>query len=594
MGATSTNEDGQLPHMTTRNGTLKNILVLIAVSYVFLVLGNGLLSLTNPDEVFYVQTAKEMIQRDSWMTPYLFGVPQFEKPIFLYWLLRIGLAASGASAGLAHPASVAASGTSAGLAHPASVAFATRFFPAIFAVIGVIAVYFLARLGFKNERKAFFSAIILMSSGLYIGLARTVYTDMIFSVFILLALASFFWGYVDSRRRGEGLVLFFTFSALAVLTKGPLGFAIPFLVGALFLTIRRELKVLLCRHTVWGLLIFLLIALPWYLFVIQRFGNAFTHEFFYNDHIRRLFEAEHPQNDRWYFYPGSIVVGMFPWSIFVLISFVRLVMRVLRRGLQPIYLLFACWILVTFAIFQPAHSKLVSYIFPVFPVIAIMVGDLVYDWVNAKEPRLRGMVSAVSCITCALVPLGLIVAPGLYREYLPFSPLVNGLIALFTALLIAMLLLIARKKLLQCVYLLGIQLPVLFFVGLPFRDSIDPYLSSKSACQYLLHNNVVGNTVLCSKYFARGVHYFTDRDVAVIDVGGAGFFSPHPIPYLDTEEEVRGFLRNQPVTYCIVDRISLTHLQRMAGSQMKLGVQTKTGNEYVVRVESRAGPDERR
>jgi 4-amino-4-deoxy-L-arabinose transferase len=181
MGPNQTNEDDRPPQVTTKNGTLKNILVLIAVSYVFLVLGNGLLSLTNPDEVFYVQTAKEMIQRDSWMTPYLFGVPQFEKPIFLYWLLRIGLAASGASAGLAHPVPVAASGASARLAHPASVAFATRFFPAIFAVIGVIAVYFLARLGFKNERKAFFSAIILMSSGLYIGLARTVYTDMIFS-----------------------------------------------------------------------------------------------------------------------------------------------------------------------------------------------------------------------------------------------------------------------------------------------------------------------------------------------------------------------------------------------------------------------------
>lgn len=202
--------------MTGRNEVLRNLFILIVVCYVFLFLDNNSLSLTNPDEVFYVQTAKEMLQHHSWMTPYLFGQPQFEKPILLYWLLRIGLAAS----------------------H--SVNFAARFFPAIFAMVGVIATYFLARLGLKDERKAFFSAIVLASSGLYIGLARTVYTDMIFSVFILLALAAFFWGYTNPYKKSVGFVLFYVFSALAVLTKGPLGLGIPFLVVALFLALRRE------------------------------------------------------------------------------------------------------------------------------------------------------------------------------------------------------------------------------------------------------------------------------------------------------------------------------------------------------------------
>jgi len=32
-----------------------------------------------------------MIQHNTWMTPYLFGQPQFEKPIFLYWMLRASI-----------------------------------------------------------------------------------------------------------------------------------------------------------------------------------------------------------------------------------------------------------------------------------------------------------------------------------------------------------------------------------------------------------------------------------------------------------------------------------------------------------------------
>ena len=397
--------DEGLPHMTGRNESLKKTLILLGLSYVFFVLGNGVLSLTNPDEVFYVQTAKEMVQHDSWMTPYLFGVPQFEKPILLYWLLRVGFLASGVS-----PFS-------------AFSAFASRFFPALFAAVGVIAVYFLARIGLKNERKAFLSAVVLLSSGLYIGLARTVYTDMIFSVFILLALTFFFWGYETAQRRGVGFVLFFVFCALAVLTKGPLGFAIPFLVVVVFLAIRKELKIFLCGSSAWGFLLFLAIALPWYVFVIQRFGGAFTHEFFYNDHIRRLFEAEHPGNDTWYFYLGTAVVGMFPWSIFVAVSFVQLVGRMIWRVIwhmilkqvQPIYMFLLCWILVTFAIFQPAHSKLVSYIVPMFPALAIMTGDLVYDWIETKEHRLAYALALISLVTIALIPLGLIIGPRFYH-----------------------------------------------------------------------------------------------------------------------------------------------------------------------------------
>jgi len=277
---------------------LRHILVLLGLAYVFFILGNGILSLTSPDEVFYAQTAKEMARHNSWMTPYLFDAPQFEKPILLYWFLRIGLLI---------------------FSNPY---FGARFFPALFAALGVVAVYFLSLLGFKNEKKAFISALVLMSCGLYIGLARTVFTDMIFSVFILFSLLSFYWGYIRQARKGPGVLLFFIFSGLAVLTKGPLGFLIPFLIVSVFLLIKREAKFLFCKYSLWGIFIFIGISFPWYLLMIKKYGSGFIYEFFYNDHIRRLIEAEHIGNDKWYFYPFSIIGCMFPWSLYTFFALI--------------------------------------------------------------------------------------------------------------------------------------------------------------------------------------------------------------------------------------------------------------------------------
>jgi 4-amino-4-deoxy-L-arabinose transferase-like glycosyltransferase len=67
------------------------ILILSVIAYFLLMWGNGIVSLTHPDEVFYVQSAKEMVSHNSWMTPLIFDQPQFEKPILFFWLLALGI-----------------------------------------------------------------------------------------------------------------------------------------------------------------------------------------------------------------------------------------------------------------------------------------------------------------------------------------------------------------------------------------------------------------------------------------------------------------------------------------------------------------------
>lgn len=481
---------------------VKHILMLIALSYIFFMLGNSLLSLTNPDEVFYVQTAKEMAMHHSWLTPYLFDQPQFEKPIFTYWLLRLGFMVFGITS------------------------FGARFFPALFAIFGVIAVYFLSILGYRDDKKAFMSALILMSSGFYIGMARTVFTDMIFTVFILLALVSFFWGYSCRGRKMPGILLFFVFSGLAVLTKGPLGFLIPILAVVLFLAIRNDLRFLLCGYSLWGVLIFLAVSLPWYIVMVQRYGHAFTHEFFYNDHFRRIMEAEHKRYDTWYFYLFSMIAYMFPWSLFTLAALIYLA-RGLKHEAKAVHIFLACWIGAVFFIFQTAHSKLASYILPLFPALAVITGDFV----------------------CNRMSL--------------------------------------RPKSQKNIYLLALSIFVVLWAILFTHSYIDPYVSSRMPAEYLLRNYKVEGYILCSKPFVRGVRYYTDKPVAVVNIHSSedNFFSPHPIPYLHTGEELIEFLRKQPATYGILKKSSVEEIRQLTEKGFRYTLLKVIGDQYIFKIE---------
>lgn len=354
--------------MEKKQSHVRNIFFLICLSIVFFMLGNDWLSLTNPDEVFYSLSAKEMIQQRTWFVPHIFGQPQFEKPVFTFWLLRLSFCVFGITS------------------------FGARFPPAFFALLGSIVVYYLCQSVYQDSNKSFLCALMLISSALYLGCARFLLTDMIFSVLILMALTAFYIAYDNPQHKKAGILGFFIFAALAVLTKGLLGVALPVLIVFLFLMMQRNLKFIRAKATIYGVGIFLLIALPWYVFMIKAFGGRFIHEFFYNDHIRRILEAEHSRSDRWYFYPLTMMLGMLPWTVFVLGAFVCLINRCFQKNTNAGYHFLLSWILVVFVVFQTAHSKLASYIFPLMPALVIITGDYIGMLLDQKRHNLSPLV----------------------------------------------------------------------------------------------------------------------------------------------------------------------------------------------------------
>ena len=540
---------------------LKRVLTLLAISYVFFFLGNSLLSLTDPDEVFYALTAKEMAANGQWLTPYIFDHPQFEKPIFLYWLLLPAFDQWGITP------------------------FSARFFPALFASLGVLAVYGLGLLGFKNERRAFWSAVVLCSAGLYVGMGKTLFTDTIFSVFILCALLSFYCAFAIDRRKTFGILAFFTFAALATLTKGPLGLLLPALTIVLFLLYRRRLDFLANWWVLAGFGVFLAVALPWYAFMFKTYGHDFTHEFFYNDHLRRLLSAEHKGNDRFYFYPFTMLLGLFPWTLFLAAALFE-VFKKLKTGVSEFEHFLLSWILVVFFIFQCSHSKLASYILPLFPALALLTGQFIEEAFDSAKGRLLKAFLVIMAAFWAILGIAVVVAYPVYKTYLSSIEPVFFLSACLIAFAGGLVALVLKERLALATGLLcGGLLPFLWTAFL-IKADIQPYFCTHDASMYLPHYSGTKTTILSSKPYARGVRYYTGQEVAVLDINGKNYFSPHPVTILSTQEQLIAFLQQQKLTYALVKKGGYKAITELSPSEFTVHVHKKLGYTYIVSIES--------
>ncbi|MBF0594249.1 MAG: glycosyltransferase family 39 protein [Candidatus Omnitrophica bacterium] len=546
----------------------RKVLTLILCSVLLFLLGNQVVSLSNPDEVFYAGTAKEMAQQHTWTVPYLFSQPQFEKPILTYWLIRAAFLVFG------------------------TTPFAARFFPAFFALLGVLGVYFLCARVYGDRKRAFWCAFVLMSGVLYIGLARTVFTDMIFSIFTGLSLGAFYLGYHDRKWRPAGLVLFFVFSGLAVLTKGLLGLTIPLGAVLLFLYLRRELGYLWCRSTVLGVILLTAIAVPWYVLMIAKFGRAFIDELWVNDHVRRLAEAEHAHNDKWYFYPGAVLLCFFPWTIWTAASFGHLVSRLKEKSASPFAWFLACWIAAGFLQVQVAHSKLVSYIFPIFPAVAIITGDFLRETLIVEAecfaflPRgyagkARGF-ALTTLVVFLLLPPAAVVAAYRYPSYVGRPDLACIVMGVFLAIVLVQIWLV-KKNVRLFPYAAAFNLAFLFFAVLTFAPYVDDMVASRGAGEYVRQEQPAADSVLCSKMIVRGVRYYSDKEVGVLKLGGGAFFSAHPIPFIDSNEELLGYLKARPRTIAVLEKKDLAAVRAALDGRYECVLLKQFGGQSVVK-----------
>ena len=337
--------------------------------------------LLGPDEPRYARVAVEMLRSGDQVTPTLQGKPWLEKPPLYYWLAGAAFSVLGETETAARLPSVAA-----GLLFVGATALAG------------------ARL--YGASAGLHAGFILGTSALAFAYARAAAMDMLVAATVTAAT-----GLIGLRLLGIAgrlaIPAAYAFMGLATLAKGPIGFLLPGLVAAGYVLATREWRLLRRLLSPAGIVIFLLVAGPWYVLVYQAQGRAFVDVFLLDHNLQRFTSTIHRHPGPWHYYVGIVLLGLFPWSGLVVPAFAGLRPR---TGRADLFLLL--WFALPFAFFSAAGSKLPGYIVPCLPPLAILMGRAARDLIRDDSPGAR---RAVALVTVALA-LPIAMAPFVLRR----------------------------------------------------------------------------------------------------------------------------------------------------------------------------------
>jgi 4-amino-4-deoxy-L-arabinose transferase-like glycosyltransferase len=313
------------------------LLILLTLLTVFVNLGS--MPLLDPDEPVYAETPREMILYNDFISPQIYGEYWYDKPPMYYWL-------------------VAGTFKSFGISE-----FSARFPSALLAVFCVAAVS-LSAAKLLNERTGIASGLVLATSIEYFYLGKAAVTDITLTFFLTVSLLCFL------QKR---YYLFYIFAGLATLTKGPIGLLFPGAIIFIWMALTHRFKELKYMKIPVGIIIWAIITLPWYWMMYRIHGYAFIDGFIGVNNIARFTTAEHVQTSAWYFFIPVLILGLFPWAS-LLVQAIKESFIVKRSEEYATLLFFTIWAAFIFVFFSISSTKLVTYILPMYPPLAILIG----------------------------------------------------------------------------------------------------------------------------------------------------------------------------------------------------------------------------
>lgn len=160
---------------------------------------------------------------------------------------------------------------------------------------------------------------------------------------------------------------------LATLVKGPIGIVFPGIIIFLYLLFMGQLREILRMHVLRGLLVYLLVAGPWYYLMYTVHGMEFINTFLGFHNVTRFTTPEHASRVTFWYYFPVVILGLFPWTG-LLIQSVKASISDSRIDDMRLLIFMHVWWVFVFIFFTICKTKLVSYILPMFPALAIIIG----------------------------------------------------------------------------------------------------------------------------------------------------------------------------------------------------------------------------
>ena len=343
-------------------------IVLVGVLYLFNLGSKGLWS---SQEARNALAARCMINGEliDWIMPEIAYERSTQKPVLFYWLVALSC-----------------------IIGKTINSFYVRLPAALSGLLCSLYLLFFCRKMF-SFKTGVLVALVLSTSIKFLKMSRTSRIDIFLTLCLVVTLCEFYKYYVDKRRLN--LYTGYFFSALAVLSKGPVGIVLPAGIMFVFLFLMKDLKKAVSFFKIDAVIFFIVLVLPYYLLANKVTGGTFFYDFIIRHNIERFTGAAGTFGNRkpiWFYIP-HFIGGSMPWIVFgpLLFSFYRFsknqssFLSVAVKSdpsathYAKLVTFFTVWFFVGFAFFSLASFKRSDYILPVFPAFAVIMGICLSD-----------------------------------------------------------------------------------------------------------------------------------------------------------------------------------------------------------------------
>jgi 4-amino-4-deoxy-L-arabinose transferase-like glycosyltransferase len=393
-----------------------------SIAVLFLNLGNS--RFWDQDEGYYASVSYEMFRRGDWIVPTFNDQLFAHKPPMMYWGMLLAFQVAGVSE------------------------FAARLPSAIMGWGCSLLVYLLGERLF-DRRTGLIAGSVMLSCLMFTVVARSATADAHLTFFVLLAI--FLWARdafpKSLHRNGQSEELsirwptwigVYSAMGMAVLCKGPIGFAFPATIMASVHLIDPHLRDLatIAGKPTWKRIVNAIASLrpiesamilwrmrpltaftvgalvvgPWLLAVQWQTSGAFWNEFIGVHHLQRFSQAMDNHGGPFYYYPLACLIGLYPWSAFAIPTCLHWFSRPTRTNRERQWILISVWIVAYLLVFSLASTKLPNYVIPSYPAFAIIIGRYIASWCDQPAASdMRWQLIGWACLV--LIGAGVAIVP---------------------------------------------------------------------------------------------------------------------------------------------------------------------------------------
>lgn len=429
----------------------------------------------------YAAISKNIFLQKDFFNLTIHGSSYLQKPPVLMWLSSLGYFIFGAATN-----------------------FTTRIFPLIFTLLMLYSTYRFARL-FYGEKAGRLAATFLGTTLIYFFYNSDLHTDVILATsttFTIWQLAE----YIKNKKK-LNFILAFIGAGVGMLSKGPLGAAVPFFAIGCHLIFTKNFRSIFRIEWLLGIAITIGVIMPYLYSIYNTFGKDGILFYFWTNNVGRISGEYRGNNSDPLFYLYNLIGFTVPWSVFFIGGIVDRIKDYIKgTKTAEFYTIGASFIFIVILSFSKMKSP--NYFYPAIPLLSVIAGSYAVKTIkNEKLPIwIRGILNFQHLVIWGFI---ILVYAWVFPEKHLINYIISGIIFLFLVFISTRRWANSYKQITMTIISM---VALMFTLNAQIFPSIFNYQSSIKAAAIINKEAHTDDNLFTYKYQQYGMFFYANLD----------------------------------------------------------------------------------